>query len=1120
MIDASPFVHELLRALRERMTDSQSNLKPIAASLIADCVFSLDQSSAAKYFKVGALSLLSAAITDNKKPMREAAFAALDKCTKVNHSPDIVNTSVIQNLLPPLLSSLKDDAKKGGVGLAEALNFVRERCEHFAKFNPSTSNTKTQQMEQTLTAELLASMCSAKSDVRAAGEKLLQAFVEGEVTTSESVFREVGKLKPAQQRDVGALVSKFAKNPTSSASAKPAPSEPKTRATRKSSSVTNSPIKKSRPSAATTAAAAAPSEVDPAPMSGSSHPFFGGAHVTSYIGKEQRVSSLYRKKENWPDFPELPDNLLFTTTFKKNWSPLLSPAAVAAFFPASGMKKQDNSIPGCEVISAAIDYEVSSALVASHIQDQLDLILKFLASAFCSKENSSGLDSLTSTLSKLLDFVIDNGYELHDVEARCIIPILVEKSAVAKGRFVERFSTILSKFKSVVQPKVMGTICVNVVDFSKNQKARGAALVQLKSCVDKGGIQTVGKKGLVTVAKGLDDSGTDVRSASLAIIEAIVVKHGFDANKLARLLGSNLSARGKSLILERVKRLEENWPLEAAQTSDAPATRTTPQKRKASTTTVATPSSARRGSLDLKIGKQSMLSSPFVDSSIDFGAIDEADGGPFKFNNVVKTSVALTPQRRRRSSMGADETSGNDVEDKAESPMPFVPSPAGGADEDASVGGAASLRARLAAIRRKTTEGSSASTEAVDKTAAAIASATASVAEASKSAGIVLAAGEKEVGEEGEEEEEEEEAMKVYSLDACRRDVEKIFETPSQLDDSDPNFIAAKDALKVIHASFSQAQDPAFKAVYDSFFSSLDTNLDLLSKAFEVGLTACDEVCTSFVSIALASMMHVFKNKHFKSVKDSALTALVGTCCRSLLHSRLNDVTEGEKVGLTEEKQQQLVKAINKVRLYEERSDELETLALWPNPRRLVKILVPHPSPFYDSLRSSQLTIQCAVASSRTTSIQALFQLHLNLEEKDVKLKKVVAKLVARVMKAESTAMGKNSFGLMEKSPACDIEAVICCLEDFMTSGGGSEECKKLGKGLLLGIVGDGAARKEREARLREILSDLDFDKDTMSVKLLNECMVTKEDGGDVVVTEVSDGWSEATAKELYRLPT
>jgi hypothetical protein len=155
-----------------------------------------------------------------------------------------------------------------------------------------------------------------------------------------------------------------------------------------------------------------------------------------------------------------------------------------------------------------------------------------------------------------------------------------------------------------------------------------------------------------------------------------------------------------------------------------------------------------------------------MDSSINFESIDESDGGPFKFMNVVKTSVALTPTRRRNS---IDSEDAGDAPSEAASAPPAPSSPAAGAGQDSISGGAASLRARLAAIRRKTSEGSSASTEAVDKTAAAIADATASVAE-------VVSKSVKDDKVQDEEAEVEVEEVKAYNLDECRGSVEKIFE--------------------------------------------------------------------------------------------------------------------------------------------------------------------------------------------------------------------------------------------------------------------------------------------------------------------------------------------------------
>ena len=68
---------DLLRALRERLSDSQSNLKPVAARIIGSIVGSVDKVSQAKLGKIVFAPLVSAVMNDNRKPMRDASMEAL-----------------------------------------------------------------------------------------------------------------------------------------------------------------------------------------------------------------------------------------------------------------------------------------------------------------------------------------------------------------------------------------------------------------------------------------------------------------------------------------------------------------------------------------------------------------------------------------------------------------------------------------------------------------------------------------------------------------------------------------------------------------------------------------------------------------------------------------------------------------------------------------------------------------------------------------------------------------------------------------------------------------------------------------------------------------------------------
>lgn len=68
---------DLLRALRERLSDSQSNLKPVAARIIGSILGSVDSASQAKLGKIVYAPLVNAVMNDNRKPMREASLEAI-----------------------------------------------------------------------------------------------------------------------------------------------------------------------------------------------------------------------------------------------------------------------------------------------------------------------------------------------------------------------------------------------------------------------------------------------------------------------------------------------------------------------------------------------------------------------------------------------------------------------------------------------------------------------------------------------------------------------------------------------------------------------------------------------------------------------------------------------------------------------------------------------------------------------------------------------------------------------------------------------------------------------------------------------------------------------------------
>ncbi len=72
---------KLIRVLKSRLSDLQSNLKPLAARIIALILGSVHSSAQAKLGKIVYRPLISAAMNDNKKIMRDASLSALKEGT-------------------------------------------------------------------------------------------------------------------------------------------------------------------------------------------------------------------------------------------------------------------------------------------------------------------------------------------------------------------------------------------------------------------------------------------------------------------------------------------------------------------------------------------------------------------------------------------------------------------------------------------------------------------------------------------------------------------------------------------------------------------------------------------------------------------------------------------------------------------------------------------------------------------------------------------------------------------------------------------------------------------------------------------------------------------------------
>lgn len=136
MIDTSPQCSkqlvELVRTLRDRLSDSQGNLKPLSARVIGSLLSVTDRAAQAKYGKLVYGPLINAAMTDIKKPMREASLEALRQSTTLSSiEGGGLNLDALESFVNSIASELNEAAMKVsqcGCHFSQAVN--RPQTDH------------------------------------------------------------------------------------------------------------------------------------------------------------------------------------------------------------------------------------------------------------------------------------------------------------------------------------------------------------------------------------------------------------------------------------------------------------------------------------------------------------------------------------------------------------------------------------------------------------------------------------------------------------------------------------------------------------------------------------------------------------------------------------------------------------------------------------------------------------------------------------------------------------------------------------------------------------------------------------------------------------------------------
>ena len=507
LIDTSKMrpVVDLLRALKERLSDSQSNLKPVAARLIGSILGSVEGEAQGKLGKVVYASLINGAMNDNRKIMNDASMEALRVGTSV---PAIQGEGLNEHSLEPFIVALTSELEESefkAAGIAGILELAQTFVSSLSDLDKVASQ-RGETLGSRFAGVLVDALTSSKAEIRSAAESLLSECLSNGVFAMHTVRKCTGRLVPAKQRSVGVVLAKIASE-VSGEEEKDTPMEPEISTAIPQRTV----ISRTKVGAPKSKAASVPPTIHTAEKvhkpqlyeddrnSAVSNPL---VHEAGPAGNQKARAAM--RSLTWPEYPEEPSGSLLYLGLKKAWAPLIPPEAIKKLFPDGGIRKQDDAMAGFELLTRAIALEKAGEGMA--VTEQLPLILRWSVFVMSCKESTVGLSGLLDMLSQLISYLRELNYELSDSETMLFIPFLMEKASVAKGRFKDTYMDLINLIKAdhFVPLKRLGPfVCVAIMESSSQSKARLLACQDCYECVESIGLSGIGKKGVLVVAKSL-----------------------------------------------------------------------------------------------------------------------------------------------------------------------------------------------------------------------------------------------------------------------------------------------------------------------------------------------------------------------------------------------------------------------------------------------------------------------------------------------------------------------------------------------------------------------------------------------------------------------------------------
>ncbi len=539
-IEANRAAAGVIKGLKERLSDSQSNLKPLAAGAIAEVMVSLPTDASPKFCRLFHEALLGC-ISDNKKIMRETAISALDRILAAH------GQHIMDQFVPPLTVALGS-----AVGRTELLGWLSK---HLHLIQPV-------ERAAALVKPLLKCLQDKSASVRQVSEDCLASIVAAGGASPSQIHVAARDYQPATLRAMKAGLQRICDAaPVTDSSVHggggggrkcqesnekicdpkeflPRPSLKKKPLKRQLQSVGSATASETAGGAAAgDGGGGSPSDVEAV------------VALPCNMGKPRRME--LERKQRWNEFAE-DRREGAEEALKALWSPILPNRVATVLFPVNtgGFHNiLEIYIEGISLLSKALAQDERSFI------DHLDLVLRWITIRLHEKENVKVLQALLDLLVSILEMVKGhNGLTEHEVEL--ILPTLLDKSGMSKDRFRALVRRCVDLASDGYPSNKNASMALAVAFATKSTRSRGYCIEEVERILESSGLTVLGKKGVKEVARFVDAREPEVRGPALDTLAVVYMRMDGDLHHLLKFVGDP-SPVARGLIEERMRQADK-----------------------------------------------------------------------------------------------------------------------------------------------------------------------------------------------------------------------------------------------------------------------------------------------------------------------------------------------------------------------------------------------------------------------------------------------------------------------------------------------------------------------------------------------------------------------------------